>query len=244
MKLKKNERFDDLQIGNLKLIQDKNCYCFTSDSVILANFVNAKKNEYICEIGAGTGIISILIAYKCNPKKITAFEVQKPIFNILKKNIKLNNFSNIINIINSPIQNCFNFVSPESFDIVVSNPPYLKINKQSFVSNNKTEAISKHEVMLSLDELILNAKKLLKFGGKFYIIYTANRCAELIYKLKLNNLEPKKMFFTSPKINTNPILVVIEAIKGGKENLIVLPTLITNDDDGNYIYTIQNLYKK
>ncbi len=244
MDLKENERLDDLQLGGLKIIQDKTKYCFTSDSAILANFVTAKKSDKVCEIGTGTGVISILLTHKQNPEKIYAFEVQKETAELAKRNVDLNLLNDKIEIINSPIQDFEKYVKRESFDVVVSNPPYRKVGQKSLISLREEEAISKHEVKLNLDELVSCAKNLLKFGGKFFLVYDATRTAELIYKLKQNNLEPKIMFFTSPSPTKNPVLVLIEAVKGGKEQVNVLPTLITNDKDGNYIYTIQNLYGK
>ncbi len=244
MNLKENERVDDLQLDGLKIIQNAKKYCFTSDSAILANFINAKKADVMCEIGGGSGVISILVDYKCSPKKITIFEIQSYMADLAKRNIKLNNLQDKIEVVSSPIQECFNYVKKESFDVVFSNPPYQKISEKSFLSRSEEEAISKHEVKLTLDELVLCSSQLLKFGGKFYIVYDAKRTAELIYKLKEKKLEPKRMFFTSPSENKNPILVLVEAVKGGKEGLIVFPTLITNDKNGDYLYSIQKLYKK
>lgn len=242
--LKENEVFDDLQLDGLKIIQNRSKYCFTSDAAILANFINAKKTDTICEIGTGSGVISILVNYKCDPKKITAFEIQPYMADMATRSVKFNKLESKIEIINSPIQDCLNYVKSESFDIVVTNPPYKKVFTQSLISENEEEAISKHEIKLTLKELINYSNKLLKFGGKFYIVYDAKRTAELIYKLKESHLEPKKMFFTSPSETKNPILVLIEAVKGGKEGVDILPTLITNDKNGDYIYTVQKLYRK
>ena len=225
MELNKNERIDDLQIGGLKIIQNKTKYCFTSDSAILSNFVKTKKTDNVCEIGTGTGIISILVSYKQNPKKITAFEIQNEIASLAKRNVELNNLQDRIEIINAPIQNCFSFVKQESFNVVMANPPYRKIDEKTLVSISEEKAISKHELKLNLNELVLYAKKLLCFGGKFYIVYDANRTAELIYKLKENKLEPKKMFFTAPSQNSKPILVLIEAVKGGKPSVEIMETV-------------------
>lgn len=243
MEIKYEERIDDLQVGGLKIIQNTNKYCFTSDSAILANFVCARKTDLLCEVGTGTGIISILVAHKQNPKKIVAFEIQKEIAELAKRNVSLNKLEEKIEILNSPIQDCLNFVKREGFDVVFSNPPYRKVNKNSLISISEEDAISKHELKLTLSELLTNVNKLLRYGGKFYIVYDANRTAELVYNLKLNKLEPKVMFFTAPTPTSKPVLVLIEAVKGGKENVSILPTLITNDKDGKYIYTIQKLYR-
>lgn len=172
-----------------------------------------------------------------------AFEIQSYMADMATRSLKLNNLGDKIKIINAPIQSCFDFVEKESFDIVFSNPPYQKIYSKSLINENEEKAISRHELKLTLDELIHFSSNLLKFGGKFYIVYDAKRTAELLHKLTLNNLMPKKMFFCSPSATKNPNLVLVESLKGGKNDMVVLPTLITNDKDGNYIYTIQNLYK-
>lgn len=242
MNLNQNERIDDLQFENLKIIQDKTKYCFTSDSAILANFVKTRKSDSVCEIGTGTGVISILLSKKQKPKKIVGFEIQESAANLAKRNVLLNNLEKQIEIINAPVQEFSKYVKHESFDVVVSNPPYSKLSKNGFVSKSEEEAISKHEVCLNLSELVSCASKLLRFGGKFYVVYDAKRSAELIFKLKQNNLEPKKMFFTSPSEKSNPVLILVEAVKGGKEGICVLPTLITNDKNGDYLFSIQKLY--
>lgn len=241
--LKENEVLDDLQLNGLKIIQNRSKYCFTSDAVILANFVKAKQKDRLCEIGTGSGVISILINYKHNPKEIVAFEVQPYMADMAKRSITLNNLEDKIKVINSPIQDCFVYEKQESFDVVFSNPPYQKVFSNSPISLTEEDAISKHELKLTLEELLSFSSKLLKFGGKFYIVYDAKRTAELLHKLTINNLAPKKMFFCSPSKDKNPHIVLVESIKGGKDGIIILPTLITNDKNGDYIYTIQKLYQ-
>lgn len=243
MFLKDNERLDDLQLDNLKIIQDKNKYNFTSDSALLANFVSAKKSDVCVEIGSGSGVISILVNNKCNPKKIFAFEIQKSMADLAKRNIELNNLTDRIEIINAPIQNFNNFLNKASCDVVFSNPPYMKINNKSLINENEEKAISRHEIKLSLEELIRNASQILKFGGKFFLVHRSERLAEIFNEMQKNSLQPKKMFFVSSGYEKQPNIVLIEAQKGAKSGLKVLPTLIVNDKDGNYIYTIQKLYK-
>lgn len=243
MVLKDNERLDDLQLDNLKIIQDKNKYNFTSDSALLANFVSTKKSDICVEIGSGSGVISILVNNKCNPKKIFAFEIQKSMAELAQRNIELNNLIDKIEIINAPIQNFNNFLNKASCNVVFSNPPYMKINNKSLINENEEKAISRHEIKLSLEELIKTASQILKFDGKFFLVHRSERLAEIFYEMQKNSLQPKKMFFVSSSYEKQPNIVLIEAQKGAKSGLKVLPTLIVNDKDGNYIYTIQKLYK-
>ena len=104
LSLKKSERLDDLQFEGLKLVQDKNLYAFTSDSVVLANFLKIKSNENAVEIGTGSGVISILATKKTNAKSITAFEIQTPLFKLAQKNLKLNQIKNV-ELINDDVKN-------------------------------------------------------------------------------------------------------------------------------------------
>ena len=238
---KQTQRIEDLQIGGLKIIQDGEKYCFTSDSAILSNFISTKKSDLCLEIGCGNGVISILVAYKCCPKKIVCFEIQNDAAQLAQKNVKLNNLCEKIEIINSPIQDYRKFFNGESFDIVFSNPPYMKVDKNSLVNLNCSKAFSRHEIFLTLSEFVSCSSKLLKFGGKFFFVHRADRLAEIFSALKENNFAPKKLLFVSPSQNKSPNIVLIEAVKGGKSGLKVFPTLIANDKDGKYIYTIKNL---
>lgn len=238
MQLEKNERLEDLQFEGLKIIQNSELYAFTSDSVVLANFLKIKPKENAVEIGAGSGVISILATKKTKAKKITAFEIQKDMFNLLEKNIKLNELNDKIEIINDKIQNFKKYFEVGSVDVVFSNPPYKK-EGACLYNQNESKMVARHEKYLPIEDLCKCASDMLKFGGRFYCIYDADRSCELIYELIKNKLEPKRMFFTENG-KGKTILVVIEAVKGGKHSVQVMPNLVTNDKNGEYIQKIKD----
>lgn len=236
--LNKEERLEDLQCEGLKIVQNKNLYTFTSDSVILANFIKLKPKEKAVEIGSGSGVISILLTKKSRFTHITGFEIQKELFDMSNKSLMINDIKNIT-FINDKIQNFSKYFKPGEIDVVFSNPPYKKEGSAK-LSENKSKAIARHEKNLPLYELIDLTAKILKFGGRFYVVYDADRSAELIYELVKKGIEPKRMFFTqNGKGKTT--LVVIEAVKGGKHGVIVLPELTTNDSDGKYLDSLKKL---
>lgn len=235
----KDERVEDLDCQGLKIIQNKNFYTFTSDSVILANFIKLNKNDECVEIGTGCGVISILLSAKTQFKKIYAFEVQNEMAKLAEKNIRFNDLQEKITIISDDVRNYKQHLQDKMLDVVFSNPPYLK--KDTSLNKNVVKNIARHEENLSLKDLCKTASKMLKFGGKFFVIYTATRTAELICGLVENNLEPKRMFFTNNG-KGRVVLVVIEAVKGGRHGIEVLPELETNDLDGNYLKTLQTKY--
>ncbi|MBE7074117.1 MAG: hypothetical protein E7379_03395 [Clostridiales bacterium] len=241
MKLAENERIDDLQCDGLKIIQDKSLYTFTSDSVVLANFVKTKKSDFCVEVGSGSGVISILLSAKSKFQKCLCFEIQEQMFNLLNKNISLNNLNEKLVAINDDIANFDKYIKSGEIDVVFSNPPYMKEDISR--NQNQVRDIARHSSYLPIQTLCSVAGKMLKVGGKFYVVYTSERSAELIANLLSNNLQPKKMFFTENG-KGRVVLVVIEAVKGGKSGVTVLPQLTTNDKDGKYLEILQTKYVK
>ena len=279
--LKYGEEVEDLQLDGLKIIQNRSLYRFTSDAVILANFVQAKPKDFTIDLCTGSGIIAILTAYKNRLKNVLGIEIQKELVDMACRSVKFNRLENEIKIINCDIKNIriqndresnfsFKFISESitqknesnlflkrEADVIICNPPYkklqdqqkvietLKSNANNFENLNQqkvdSKTLARHEVAIKMEEIIKIVCSLLKFGGKFYVVYDSERTAELIFKLKQYGLEPKKILFTQSNYNSNAILVLVEAVKGGKEGVKVLPTLITNDKDGKYLEKIKNL---
>ena len=236
------EQIEDLQFKNLKIIQPKIGYRFTSDSVILANFVQAKPNQNVLELCSGCGVISILVLKKQNLNKIFGIELQNSLFELSLKNIKLNNLENQIFFINDKVQNHASHFPKENFDIVICNPPYYKIGSGAQNENEQIK-IAKSEAKLSLDEFLKIASFALKFGGNLYFCHDAKRLFEIFTTLKSYNLIPKEMFFSQGGENSNPSTVFIRAQKGAKDELKIYPNLLTTKN-GEYITTIKNLFNK
>lgn len=237
-----NLRLEDLQYKGLKIYQNKDLYCFTSDAVTLANFAKIKRGDKVCDFCSGSGIIAILLAAKNEPSEVFAVEIQNEMFELLQKNIELNNVENIKPILGDVIE-FSKYIPAGSVDVVVCNPPYKK-KGASFHNANKVVATARHEIKLDLLGLLESVKRVLRFGGKFYISYDANRSAELMSRLKAFELEPKRMFFAQPSPQKSATLVFVEAVRGGREGVEVLPTLISNDKDGNYVQNIFDNYRR
>lgn len=233
--LNDSEQIEDLQCKGLKIIQDKSLYCFTSDSVILANFVKTRKNDVAVEIGTGCGVISILVQAKNQIKKIFAFEIQEKLQKLAQKNIKFNNLQEKIEILCDDAKNFEKHFAKGSMEVVFSNPPYFK---ETNFKQNEIKKFCKEEVLLSCDELCKTASAMLKEGGAFYCCYAAERACELICSLDKHRLAVKEMFFTDNGKGEIK-LIVLKAVKGGKSGVKVLPNLVTNEENGNYLEKLQ-----
>lgn len=226
--LKENERLDDLQLNNLFIIQNKEKYCFTSDAVLLSNFCNVKTGETVIDFGTGSGIIAILLAAKTKAKFIYGVELQPDLCNMAKRSISYNNLDEKIEILNLDIKDLYKSLNVQA-DVIVCNPPYFK-SSDSLKNKNPDIASARHEHSINLSELCLAASRKLNFKGRFYIIYPADRLAELVNTLIINKLQPKKLQLVQANLKTAPHLVLIESVLGGKSGVRVLNNLIINNN--------------
>ena len=214
--LSKNERIDDLQFEGLKIIQNKDYYCFSSDAVLLANFVKAKKTDTIVDLCSGSGVVGILAQAKTKAKNLIMVEKQKELFEICQKSILLNNLQNRAVVYNIDAIDAPKLLGTEKFDVVCANPPYY-LQSQKKLSGNRVVDIAKFEMDFSFDDLCKTAERLLKFGGKFFLVSDSERIVELLSTLKKYHLEPKIVKFAFANMEKYSKVVLIESVKYGKQ---------------------------
>ena len=180
---------------------------------------------------------------KTKLNKIYGIEIQEDVADMAKRSIKLNNLENKIEIINKNIKDLNNIFEKNTFDAIVTNPPYKKIKKGK--ENDKTNKfISRHEVTANLEDFIKISFDLLKDKGSMYMVHRPERLSEIIYLLKKNKLEPKNIRFVYSNINSEPKLVLIKSIKNAKEFLKIEKPLFVYNDDGTYTDEILKIYNK
>lgn len=221
--LKKDERLDDLLFNNMYIIQNKNAYCFTSDAVLLANFVKAKKSDNVIDLCSGSGIVGILFYAKNLCQSMTLLEMQEQFADMASRSVELNNLTDKIRVVNAKVQDAPKILGNGKYDIILCNPPY-KIPQNHHISEKPEIAMCKYELMLTFDELCQSVSKLIKFGGKFVFIHESNRLTEIITTLKKYNMEPKKIEFCFPAQKNNSNVVLIQAVKGARSGVIVTKT--------------------
>lgn len=238
-----NEVINDL-LGyeNIKIVQNKNYFNFSLDSILVPNFcLLNKKVKKIIDIGCGNCPISMILSQKTDAK-ITAVEIQEEIYDLAKKTLKINNLDKRIELINDDIMNYSLHLQTDCYDLIVSNPPYFKINELSQKNNNEIKSIARHELKLDLDKLFKVSKKLLKNGASLVFVHRTERLSDIINLLKENNLEPKRLRFIYPKNNTCSNMILIEAIKNARPGIKVLSPLITHNNDGTYTDEIISMF--
>jgi len=216
--LKENERLDDLQFNNLFIIQNKNSYCFTSDAVALANFVKVKKNGTLVDLCSGSGVIGLLAHVKNNLKRTVLVEIQESLADMSQRTLEFNHID-AIEVVNKELQGISKQIGVGVYDAVVCNPPYKKSGTASLINENESIAIARHEIMVTLEEIISEASKLLKFGGDFYIINKEERLADIIVLLRQYKLEPKLLKILPSSKGAN--VIMLKAKKGGNSGITI-----------------------
>lgn len=239
--LKENERIDDLQLKGLKIIQNTEGFRFGIDAVLLANYCQIKPNSTIVDLGTGTGIIPLILYGKNKVDKIYGVEIQEEVAEMAKRSIMLNGLEDNIEILNINLKNVEEAIEINSIDVVVSNPPYMDVGTGKINPNDK-KAISRHELMCELEDVIEKAKRLLKHNGRFFMIHRPNRLTDILYYLRKHKLEPKTLRFIHPKATKAPNLVLIKSIKAAKPELRIEQPLYVYNDDGQYTEEIHRIY--
>lgn len=244
IELEANERIDDLEFKNLKIIQNKDGFCFGIDSVLLSDFAkNIKKDSMVLDLGTGTGIIPILLCGKTKLKKVTGIELQEEVAKMAKKSIKLNNLEDKFNVINENILNLNKIYENQTFDVIVSNPPYKK--KDTGITNeNEKKIISRHEISASLEDFIKISKDLLKDKGEFYMVHRPERLVDIFELMRKYKIEPKILKMVYSYKNKEPKLILIKGVKNAKPFLKVESNLYIYEDTGEYTKEILKIYNK
>lgn len=237
--LKPDERLDDLELDNLMIIQKQSGYKFSTDSVLLANFIKVKPSDKYVDLCSGSGIVAIIASYKNKVKKSYAVEFQSEVAERSKRSIEYNKLN--IEVINNDLSNVPNVLGYESVDVISVNPPYNPVGETSEIDEI---ALATHEIATNLEKVVIASAKLLKFGGKLFMVHRADRLVDIIYELRKNKLEPKVVKIVYPKKDREPNLVLIEAKKGAKAGVKLPSPLIINNDDGTPTEELKAIYNK
>ena len=239
MELKENERIDDLQLNNLKIIQNSKWFCFGIDSIILSNFAKEMhKNSKVLDLGTGNGILAILVSEKVENSKIIGIEVQEEVADMAKRSVELNNLEQRITIINSNIKEIkYN----NEFDAVITNPPYKETNT-GLMNENQVKLISRHEIKGTLEDFIRKSSEALKDRGSLYMVNRPERIIDIFEYCRKYKLEPKKLQMVYSKIGGKPNLILVKAVKNANKYLKVEKPLYIYKENGQYTDEILEIY--
>lgn len=239
--LKDKERIDDLHRNGYQIIQNEDAFCFGMDAVLLSGFASVKTGERVLDLGTGTGIIPILLEAKTEGEHFTGLEIQADMVDMAERSVRLNRLEAKIDIVRGNIKEAGQLFGGASFDVVTSNPPYMNDN-HGLKNPDLPKAIARHEVLCRLEDVVREAAKTLRPGGRFYMVHRPHRLIEIITELTKYKLEPKRMKFVHPFVDKEANMVLIEAVRGGGSMLKLEKPLIVYKEQGVYTDEIYDIY--
>ncbi len=244
VELKENERIDSLQRNGYRIIQNPQKFCFGMDAVLLSGFISqkaVKEGAHILDLGTGTGIILLLLEAKTDAAHLTGLEIQAESVDMARRSVALNRLEAKIDIIQGDIKEADRLFGAASFDMVTCNPPYM-IGKHGLTGEQEPKMIARHEILCTLEDVVRQAAKLLKPGGRFCMVHRPFRLAQIMTALCAYKLEPKRMQLVYPYADREPNMVLIEAVRGGRPRMTVEKPLVVYSSPGVYTDEIYGIY--
>ncbi|MDF7639087.1 GIY-YIG nuclease family protein [Lactobacillus sp. ESL0791] len=246
VKLAENERVDYMYSDNLKIIQDKDAFSFSLDTLLLAAQAKAKIHEHdkVADLCAGNAAASIYMAY-FNNAKYDAVEIQEEVASQARRSVALNQMENRITIYQKNVKDAGQFLQKDSYDEVVVNPPYFKVPQGHEVNPDRKKAIARHELLINLEKIIEVASGLLKMKGKLFMVHRPERLGEIAYYCLKHDLSIKMVQPYVSHRGDDSNLIIIEAVKHtAGDGLVLRDAIVVHDADGEYLPAIQEVIRE
>ena len=238
--LKENERIDSLERNGYRIIQDPGKFCFGMDAVLLSAFSNVRPGENVIDLGTGTGVIPILLEAKTQAGHLTGLEIQSDSADMARRSVAMNGLEEKIDIVTGDIKEADKLFEAASFHVVTCNPPYM-IGMHGLQNPDEPKAIARHEIYCTLEDILQQSARLLKPGGRLYMVHRPFRLVEILAGMSKYGMEPKRMRLVYPFADKEPNMVLIEACRGGKPRITVERPLIVYTRPGEYTEEILRL---
>lgn len=234
---------DELGINGFVMEQDEKYLKLGTDAMLLSEFARVPKCARVCDLGCGTGAVSVLLAARHEGIELHGVEIEAGAAKLCRKNIEHNNIGHRMTVHNIDLKNVRDTLSAGSFDAVVSNPPFMKAD--GGLRTQREELLcARMEICCTIDDVCAAAAYLLKFGGSFSLVYRPSRLADLFAALQKHNLAPKRMRLVQDTVTAEPSLLLLEARKGGGSGIKHLPALIVKNFDGSETEETRRIYRR
>jgi tRNA1Val (adenine37-N6)-methyltransferase len=214
------DTLDTLIDGKLRLYQGRTGYRFSLDALLLAHFVTVKGGDRIVDLGAGNGAIALLLSHLHPSASLTGLEVQPAMAERAKRSVALNRLDERVVIVAGDLREIGSIFTASTFHVVVSNPPFRPV-RSGRISPNREKQIARHEITGDLRDFLTAAAYLLRPKGRLALIYSAERAVELLVSLRRAGLEPKRLRWVHSFAADGALLVLVEAVKGGRSGIDV-----------------------
>ncbi|KYH34184.1 tRNA1(Val) (adenine(37)-N6)-methyltransferase [Clostridium tepidiprofundi DSM 19306] len=236
-----DETLDDLQLNGIYVIQKKNGFRFGVDAVLLANFANVKRNARVIDLCSGTGIIPFIIAGKTEAKKIIGIEIQEDMVEMAKRSVEYNKLNEKMEFIHGDLKDIELLKNIERAEVVTVNPPY-KLQNSGIKNIEDKNAIARHEILCTLEDVIIACRTVLKDNGRMFMVHRPDRLVDIFTLMRKHRIEPKRVRMVHPYEGKAPNIVLIEGQRDGGKFLKWEPPLNVHTNNGEYTDEIMKMY--
>ncbi len=238
---REDERLDSLDRGGLYILQKPEGFRFGTDAVLLADFAKPRPKERVIDLGAGSGVLPLLIAARVPDATFRAVEIQPEMADMARRSAVMNGLAERIKVYAMDLRNAPKLLGHGSADLVVCNPPYGK-RGAGLINPNPAVALARHECDCSLEEIVGASAALLRNGGRLAMVFPAARLLELLDAYRAQHIQPKRVRLVHAHTAEAPKLALIEGVKRARPGLHWLPPLILRDDSGEETEELRRIY--
>ncbi|WP_152395790.1 tRNA1(Val) (adenine(37)-N6)-methyltransferase [Paenibacillus guangzhouensis] len=238
--LQPSERIDDLLTHELRIIQSDEVFSFSMDAVLLARFASIPKRGRILDLCTGNGVVPLLLSTRTEAQ-IDGVEIQPRLHDMASRSVEMNGLQERIRMVQGDLKTYYQEVGYEVYDAITVNPPYMKMLTGEH-KLNVHQAMARHELGCTLEDVIVACKRLIRTGGKVSMVHRPSRLGEIISMMREHKLEPKRIRFVHPRMDQEANMVLIEAIRDGKPDLRLLPPLIVYNENNMYCEELMHIY--
>ncbi|MGI6512799.1 MAG: tRNA1(Val) (adenine(37)-N6)-methyltransferase [Syntrophomonadales bacterium] len=241
MSLKPGETLDDLTRDGMKVIQSKDGYRFSMDSVLLAHFAEVNPGDEVLDLGCGSGVISFLLAGRQPSCRITGLEIQPELADRARRGAEHNGVAHRMGVINGDLRQAELFLGNRRFNLIVANPPFWR-QGEGRPNPDRERLIARHEVESTLEDYVEAARRILVRGGRLAMVHRADRILEIENTCAQKGLALRRIRFIHPYLDRDANLLLVEAVKGTKARVRILPPLVVYNSDGSYTEEMLSIY--
>lgn len=240
--LKDGERVNQLFSTDVKIIQNREVFSYSVDSVLLSRFPNLPKRGLIVDLCAGNGAVGLFASTRTKAQ-IIAVEIQERLADMAERSIELNGLTHQMQVIQDDLKYLTHYIDGSKVDMILCNPPYFKVDEHSNINASRHYLLARHEIATNLEEICRISQRVLKSNGRLAMVHRPERFLDIIDTMIAHNLAPKRIQFVYPKANREANMLLIEAIKdGSRDGLKILPPLFIHNEDGSYTPEIHEIY--
>lgn len=238
-----DETLDGILDGRVRILQKKNGYRFAIDTLLLAHFTGLRQGEALIDLGTGSGVLAIILAHRHRLAKVLGIDIREEFVAMARRNVVLNGLEGRVEIRRGDIRLPQNICAPLSFDGAVFNPPYRQL-RSGRMNLDPVKAAARHEIDGALGDFVTAAAYVLRVGGRVWAVYPAKRLVELLFRMRTGRIEPKRLRVVHSRPGEAGRLILVEGVKGGGEELAVLPPLYIYGEGGGYSAQMETIFRE